>query len=316
MPRRLGIIMDPIQGINIKKDSSFAMLLEAQRREWEIWYMVVDGLRLENNAVVSTASLLKVTDNANQWFELSEPEVIDLSSLDVILMRKDPPFNMEYIYVTYLLELVEKQDTLIVNQPDSLRDCNEKLFTAWFPQCCAPTLVGRRLEDFNRFLSEQSNIVVKPLDGMGGKSIFIVHEHDKNRNVVFETLTDHEQRFAMAQKYIPEIQQGDKRVLLIDGHPVPYALARIPSEKDNRGNLAAGASAVGVELSTRDRWICDQIGPELSKRGLLFVGLDIIGDYLTEINVTSPTCIRELDHIYDLNISADLFDVIDSKLAS
>jgi glutathione synthase len=316
MPRRLGIIMDPIQGINIKKDSSFAMLLEAQRREWEIWYMVVDGLRLEKNTVLSPASLLKVTDDASQWFELSGPEVIDLSGLDVILMRKDPPFNMEYIYATYLLELVEKQDTLIVNRPDSLRDCNEKLFTAWFPQCCAPTLVGRKLADFNRFLSEQSNIVVKPLDGMGGKSIFIVHEHDKNRNVVFETLTDHEQRFAMAQKYIPEIQQGDKRVLLIDGEPIPYALARIPSEKDNRGNLAAGASAVGVELSGRDRWICDQVGPELSKRGLLFVGLDIIGDYLTEINVTSPTCIRELDHIYDLNISADLFEVIERKLAS
>ena len=314
MPYKLGIIMDPIERIKVKKDSSFAMLLEAQHRGWNIHYMLVDDLRLDHDRVVAESRSLAVRDDPQDWFEAASQETIDLADMDVVLMRKDPPFNMEYIYATYLLELVQKQGTLVVNRPDSLRDCNEKLFTAWFPQCCAPTLVSSKLADFNRFLAEQTDIVVKPLDGMGGKSIFIVHEHDKNRNVVFETLTDHEQRFAMAQRYIPEINQGDKRVILIDGNPVPYALARIPSEKDNRGNLAAGASAVGVELSSRDRWICDQVGPELSNRGLLFVGLDIIGDYLTEINVTSPTCIRELDQIYDLNISSDLFDVIEHKL--
>ena len=316
MSYKLGIIMDPIEGINIKKDSSFAMLLEAQRRGWQMYYILMDGLRLEGETVLANAAVITVEDNPDKWFELAATQTIELADMDAILMRKDPPFNMEYIYATYLLELASKRGTLIVNQADSLRDCNEKLYTAWFPQCCAPTLVSRKLEDFNRFLAEQQDIVVKPLDGMGGKSIFIVHNRDRNRNVVFETLTDHEQRFAMAQRFIPEISQGDKRVIMVDGKPVPYALARIPSEKDNRGNLAAGASALGVPLNERDQWICDQVGPELSRRGLLFVGLDIIGDYLTEINVTSPTCIRELDSIYGLNISADLFDVIEHKLTA
>ena len=316
MSYKLGIIMDPIEGINTRKDSSFAMLLEAQRRGWQMYYILMDGLRLEGETVLANAAVITVEDNPDKWFELAATQTIELADMDAILMRKDPPFNMEYIYATYLLELASKRGTLIVNQADSLRDCNEKLYTAWFPQCCAPTLVSRKLEDFNRFLAEQQDIVVKPLDGMGGKSIFIVHNRDRNRNVVFETLTDHEQRFAMAQRFIPEISQGDKRVIMVDGKPVPYALARIPSEKDNRGNLAAGASALGVPLSDRDQWICEQVGPELSRRGLLFVGLDIIGDYLTEINVTSPTCIRELDSIYGLNISADLFDVIEHKLTA
>ena len=307
MSYKLGLIMDPIEGRNTRKDSRFAMLLEAQRRGWQMYYILMDGLRLEGETVLANAAVITVEDNPDKWFELAATQTIELADMDAILMRKDPPFNMEYIYATYLLELASKRGTLIVNQADSLRDCNEKLYTAWFPQCCAPTLVSRKLEDFNRFLAEQQDIVVKPLDGMGGKSIFIVHNRDRNRNVVFETLTDHEQRFAMAQRFIPEISQGDKRVIMVDGKPVPYALARIPSEKDNRGNLAAGASALGVPLNERDQWICDQVGPELSRRGLLFVGLDIIGDYLTEINVTSPTCIRELDSIYGLNISCLLY---------
>ena len=316
MPRKLGIIMDPIEDINIKKDSSFAMLLEAQRRGWEIHYMRLENLRLENDQLLASAQRLQVFDNPDKWFETDMPGTIDLTELDVILMRKDPPFDMEYIYATYLLELAETRGVLVVNRPDSLRDCNEKVFTSWFPQCCAPSLVSRKLADFNSFLDQQGDIVIKPLDGMGGKSIFIVHRSDRNRNVVFETLTDHEQRFAMAQRFIPEISEGDKRILLIDGVPVPYALARIPSEIDGRGNLAAGASAIGVELSERDRWICEQVGEELSRRGLVFVGLDVIGDYLTEINVTSPTCIRELDALYDLNISGQLFDVIERRLAA
>jgi len=308
--------MDPIEGINIKKDSSFAMLLEAQRREWDILYILVNGLHLQGGQVLADAQSLTVFDDAQKWHELGDKETVDLGSLDVVLMRKDPPFDMEYIYVTYLLELASKRGVLVVNRPDSLRDCNEKLYTAWFPQCCAPTLVSRKLSDFNTFLTEQEDIVIKPLDGMGGKSIFTVHVQDRNRNVVFETLTDHEQRFAMAQRYIPEIKEGDKRILLIDGEPVPYALARIPSDQDARGNLAAGASAQGIELSDRDHWICQQIGPELKDRGLIFVGIDVIGEYLTEINVTSPTCIRELDTIYQLNISSDLFDAIEARLAS
>ncbi|MCW8962384.1 MAG: glutathione synthase [Gammaproteobacteria bacterium] len=316
MPRKLGIVMDPVQGINIRKDSSFAMLLEAQRRGWEIFYMLVDEMRLQDGQVKAYVQPLTVFDDPQKWYEAGARRNIDLAGLDVILMRKDPPFDMEYIYATYLLELLHNQGVLVVNRPDSLRDCNEKLFTSWFPQCCAPTLVSRKLADFNQFLAEQGDIVVKPLDGMGGKSIFTVHAHDKNRNVIFETLTDFEKRFAMAQRFIPEINEGDKRILLIDGKPVPYALARIPSEVDNRGNLAAGATARGVALSERDYWICQQVGAELNRRGLLFVGLDVIGDYLTEINVTSPTCIRELDELYKLNISSDLFDAMEAKLSA
>jgi glutathione synthase len=316
MSRKLGIIMDPIEGINVKKDSSFAMLLEAQRRGWQIFYILVNGVRLQGDRVMARTQPLKVDDNADNWFELGNHVTLELAELDLVLMRKDPPFDMEYIYVTYLLELAQAQGTMVVNRPDSLRDCNEKLFTAWFPQCCAPTLVSRSKDDFRDFLTEHGDIVIKPLDGMGGKSIFTVHANDRNRNVVFETLTDHEARFAMAQRYIPEISQGDKRILLIDGKPIPYALARIPSEMDGRGNLAAGATAKGIPLSDRDQWICEQVGPELSRRGLFFVGLDVIGDYLTEINVTSPTCIRELDEIYQLNISGDLFDSIEMHLPS
>lgn len=315
MSRKLGIIMDPIQGINIKKDSSFAMLLEAQRRDWEIFYMLADDIRLQNSQVRAYTRSLKVFDQRQKWYEASEQKEIDLGTLDVILMRKDPPFDMEYVYITYLLEIVSNQEVLVVNRPDSLRDCNEKFFTAWFPQCCAPTLVSRKLADFNEFLTEQNSIVIKPLDSMGGRSIFTVHTHDQNRNVIFETLTDRGKRFAMAQRFIPEISQGDKRILLIDGKPVPYALARIPSEADHRGNLAAGAIAKGVELSERDHWLCQQVGAELSRRGLIFVGLDVIGDYITEINITSPTCIREIDTLYQLNISHDLFDAIEARLA-
>ncbi|TNF93455.1 MAG: glutathione synthase [Gammaproteobacteria bacterium] len=314
MNRRLGIVMDPIQDIKIHKDSSFAMLLEAQARGWELYYMEMSDLRLDTGNVLAKTRSLEVQDNRDNWFKLDHAAEINLNTLDVILMRKDPPFDMEYIYSTYLLELVSEQGVLVVNQPDSLRDCNEKLFTAWFPQCCAPTLVSRNHADFISFLQLHKSIVVKPLDGMGGRSIFTVRENDENRNVILETMTLHEQRFAMAQKFIPEISQGDKRILLIDGHPVPYALARIPTATDSRGNLAAGARAEGVELSERDHWICKQVGPALRERGLVFVGLDVIGDWLTEINVTSPTCIRELDAIYDLNISAELFDVIDNKI--
>lgn len=312
---KLGIVMDPVEEINIKKDSSFAMLLEAQRRDWQIHYMLQSDLSLQDGTVMGRTQRLTVYDDPGHWFDLSTGTTQPLSELDVILMRKDPPFDMEFIYTTYLLELAETQGCLVINRPGSLRDYNEKLFTTRFPGCYAPTLVSRQADDFIRFLDTQQHIVMKPLDGMGGRSIFNVKQGDQNRNVIIETLTDHGQRFAMAQRFLPEIKHGDKRILLIDGIPIDYALARIPGEHDSRGNLAAGAQAKGIELSERDRWLCEQIAPELKARGLVFVGLDVIGDYITEINVTSPTCIRELDTLYDLNICETLFNAIESRLA-
>ena len=288
----LGVLMDPIQHIKIYKDSTFAMLLEAQARNWDIWYMEQGDVVLKNNRVVAKAEQLAVIDQDDGWFEFGESREIQLSDLDVILMRKDPPFDMQYIYTTYLLEL---SGTLVVNNTQALRDANEKLSTAWFPQCCAPSMVSCQAAEFLRFIEEQQDVIVKPLDGMGGASIFRIRKQDPNTNVILETLTQHGSRFIMAQRFIPEISEGDKRILLVDGKPVPYALARIPPEGETRGNLAAGGSGVGVPLSERDLWICEQISPELKRRGILFAGIDVIGDYLTEINITSPTCIRELD---------------------
>lgn len=306
----LGIVMDPIGSIKIYKDSSFAMLLAAQARGWRLFYMQQEDLYLQDGETRAAVRSLRVQDHADDWFELSVAEDIRLADLDVVLMRKDPPMNMEFLYTTYLLELAETQGLLVVNKPSSLRDCNEKLFTAWFPDCCVPTLVSRDSTRFRGFLATHQDIILKPLDAMGGASIFRIRENDPNTSVILETLTDHSQRSAMAQRFIPEISAGDKRILMINGEAVPYALARIPAAGETRGNLAAGGRGEGVELSERDRWICRQVGPALQQRGLLFVGIDIIGDYLTEINVTSPTCIRELDKLYNLDIAGDLMNSI------
>lgn len=316
MTIRLGIVMDPIQSIKTYKDSSFAMLLAAQRRGWPLFYMEQSDLFLRDGEVLASMRSLQVYDRDHDWFELSEANDQPLTALDVVLMRKDPPLDMEFLYTTYLLALASKQGVLVVNRPDSLQNCNEKLFTGWFPQCCAPSLVSRNPSRLRGFLDEHGDIILKPLDGMGGTSIFRVTRDDPNISVILETLTELGQRTAMAQKFIPEISAGDKRILMIDGEPVPYALARIPAKGETRGNLAAGGRGEGVELSDRDRWICAQVGPELRRRGLMFVGIDVIGDYLTEINVTSPTCIRELDAIYGLDIASDLMDVIENQLAS
>ena len=313
MTLRLGVVMDPIGSIKINKDSTFAMLLEAQARGWPIRYMEEHDLFLRDGELFARQRLLKLFDNAGRWFEWGEESTESLSALDVILMRKDPPFDMEYIYTTYLLERAEDAGVLVVNKPRSLRDANEKLFTAWFPQCTPPTLVTRSAAHIRGFLAEHGDIILKPLGGMGGESVFRLRRGDPNTSVALETLTADETRFAMAQRFIPEIAQGDKRILLVDGEPIPYALARIPAEGETRGNLAAGATGVGVPLSERDRWICTQVGPVLREKGLLFVGLDVIGDYLTEINVTSPTCIRELDRLYGLHISAGLMDAIAAR---
>ena len=308
--------MDPIEAINIKKDSSFAMLLAAQERNWDVHYMTFNDLYFRDGTSCATTRRLQVKDDPDCWYTLSDYEAIALHSLDVILMRKDPPFDMEYIYATYLLEQAEAAGTFVVNKPQSLRDASEKLYTAWFPQCCPPTLVTRQIPALRQFLDEQQEIVVKPLDGMGGMSVFRVRTDDLNANVIMETVTHQGSRWIMAQRFVPEISAGDKRILLIDGVPVPYALARIPPAGDTRGNLAIGASGVGIDLSEHDLWICDQVAPSLREKDLLFVGLDVIGDYLTEINVTSPTCIRELEGLYSLDIAGQLLDVIEDRLRS
>ena len=312
--RRLGIVMDPVQSITPKKDSSLAMLLEASRRGYAIHYMQQADLKLLEGTAVARSRLLEVRDDPSSWFELGEEQDILLGDLDVILMRKDPPFDMEYVYTTYILERAELAGALVVNRPQALRDMNEKVFTAWFPDCAPVTLVTRSMADMKAFLKEHGKVVVKPLDGMGGKSIFVVQQGDNNANVIFETLTDYDRRFAMAQVFVPEISEGDKRILLIDGEPVPYSLARIPSADDNRGNLVMGASGEGRELTPRDREICARVGPVLRENGVIFCGIDVIGDYLTEINSTSPTAIRELDSLFSLNIAGLLFDAIESRL--
>jgi glutathione synthase len=309
--RRLGVVMDPINGIKYAKDSTLAMLLAAQARGFELTYLEQSDLALRDGEALGLGRPLKVQADAASWFTLGEPRVGALASLDVILMRKDPPFDMEYVYTTYILERAQMQGALVVNRPQGLRDMNEKVYTAWFPQCCAPTLITRNMAEMQAFLREHGKIVVKPLHGMGGRSIFVVTQDDKNTGVIFETLTDYGERFAIVQRYVPEIvESGDARVLLIDGEPVPFALARIPTATDNRGNLAAGAQGVGRPLTERERWVAGEIGPQLAAKGMLFVGLDVIGGYVTEINVTSPTGIRELEKQFKLDIAGQFIDAV------
>ena len=314
MPIKLGMVMDSIDHINIKKDTSFAMLLEAQVRCWELHYMELNDLFLRNGRAYARTRTLTVQRNAQQWYRFIGEQDIPLDQLDVIIMRKDPPFDQEYIYATYLLERAESMGVYVVNKPQSLRDANEKLFTAWFPQCCAETLVAREPARIRSFLHEQGEIILKPLDGMGGTSIFHLRKDDPNLSVILETMTQYNSRYVMAQKYIPEIKDGDKRILLINGEAVPYALARIPAQGETRGNLAAGGRAEGRELTEQDCWIASQVGPTLREKGLIFVGLDVIGDKLTEINVTSPTCVQELDQQFGLNIAGTLMDHIEINL--
>ncbi|MFM8342812.1 MAG: glutathione synthase [Methylomonas sp.] len=314
MTIKLGMVMDPISQINIKKDTSFAMLLEAQARGWELHYIELDDLFLSNGQAYARTRSLEVQRDVNQWHRFTGEQQIALSELDTIIMRKDPPFNQEYIYATYILEQAEREGVYVVNKPQSLRDANEKMFTAWFPQCCTDTLVARNPQKIRDFLQQHQEIILKPLDGMGGASIFLVRENDPNLSVILETMTEHGQRFIMAQKYLPAIKDGDKRILMVNGEPVPYCLARIPSSGESRGNLAAGGRGEGRPLSDRDRWIAEQVGPTLKAKGLVFVGIDVIGDYLTEVNVTSPTCVQELDKQFGLNISAQLLDHIETHL--
>ncbi|MEQ1486520.1 glutathione synthase [Methyloglobulus sp.] len=314
MPIKLGMVMDPIDRINIKKDTSFAMLLEAQARDWELHYMELGNLYLRNGKAYAKTRTLEVQRDDKQWFRFVAEQDIALDALDVIIMRKDPPFDQEYLYATYLLELAEHAGVYVVNKPQSLRDANEKLFTAWFPQCCTETLVTRDAGRIKDFLNELGEIIVKPLDGMGGASIFHLRGGDPNLSVILETMTQHNTRTVMAQKYLPEIKDGDKRILMVNGEPVPYCLARIPAKGESRGNLAAGGTGEGRPLSDQDRWIANQVGSTLREKGLVFVGLDVIGTTLTEINVTSPTCVQELDKQFGLNISGLLMDHIEAVL--
>jgi len=309
----VAVLMDPIQLINVKKDSTFAMLLEAQRRGHEVLYMTQSDLAVRNDAPWAHAAVVTVRDDAHDWFALQPAQWRDLREVDVILARKDPPFDGQFLYDTMVLELAQRAGALVVNDPQALRDANEKLFSLQFPQCIPPTLIARDATELKRFSADQGEIVLKPLDGMGGHSIFRSRRDDPNLNVILETLTDEGRRFAVAQRYLPEISAGDRRILLVDGEPVPYLLARMPQGDDFRGNLARGGKGVGMPLNERERWIAAQVGPELRRRGMLFVGLDVIGDYLTEVNVTSPTCIRELDAQFDLNIAGMLFDVIEAR---
>ncbi|MGH8435242.1 MAG: glutathione synthase [Pseudomonas sp.] len=315
MSIRLGIVMDPIARISFKKDSSLAMLLAAQARGWSLFYMEQQDLYQIGGEARARMRPLKVFEDPQHWFEVDAESDLPLSDLDVILMRKDPPFDLEFVYSTYLLEQAERAGVLVVNRPQSLRDCNEKLFATQFPHCTPPTLVSRRADILREFAQEQRDIILKPLDGMGGSSIFRHREGDPNLSVILETLTAHGTQQIMAQGYLPAIKDGDKRILMIDGEPVPYCLARIPAAGETRGNLAAGGRGEARPLTERDRWIAAQVGPTLREKGLLFVGLDVIGEYLTEINVTSPTCIREIDNAFGTKIGEQLMDAIAKKLS-
>ena len=314
MTRQLGVIMDPIAAINPKKDTTLVLLLAAQERGWDLWYMEQSDLALEGSTPVARQRPLRVRDDLKDWFELGAPVEAPLTSLDCILMRKDPPFDSEYIYSTYLLEAAERLGVLVVNRPASLRDCNEKLFATQFPQCTPPLLVSRDPARLRAFHRQHRDVIYKPLDGMGGIGIFRARDPEPNLSVIIETLTNHGRTTIMAQRYIPAIVEGDKRILMVDGEAVPYCLARVPEVGEVRGNLAAGGTGIVQALSERDHWIAAQVAPVLRERGLLFVGLDVIGDYLTEINVTSPTCAREIDREKGTRIGARLIDAIERRL--
>jgi glutathione synthase len=312
LARDVVVVMDPIASIKIAKDSTFAMLLEAQQRQYRLFYVTPGGLAMSGAAAVAEVAPLTVRDDPSGWFEIGPKSQRALGPADLILMRKDPPVDADFLHDTLILSAAQRAGALVVNDPRGLRDHNEKLAALEFPQCCPPTVVSRNSSKIKEFVAEHGDAVLKPLDGMGGRSIFRARAGDPNLNVILETLTAGGLHLAMAQRYLPEIVSGDKRILLIDGVPVDYCLARIPQGDEFRGNLAAGGRGEGRPLSARDRWIAAEVGPEMRRRGMRFVGLDVIGDYLTEVNVTSPTCIRELDAQFGLNIAGMLFDALET----
>ena len=310
---KLGIIMDPIGKINIEKDSSFAMLLAAQKCGWDLLYMELSDLYMDNDTPIARMRNLEVNNDSKKWYSLSDYTVENLCTLDIILMRKDPPFSLEYIYSTYILEHAQRLGVLVVNNPTALRSVNEKFYITYFPNCIPPTRVSKDTEILLDFVKEQNSAIVKPLDSMGGNGIHHITELNEKTKTILQSATKNNSEYVMAQKFLPEISDGDKRILLIGGKPVPYALSRIPKNSNSKGNLAQGATGKGVELNARDKWICEQVGSKLNDMGLIFVGIDIIGDYLTEINVTSPTCIRELEKIFDIDIAKQLINFLEER---
>ncbi|MDC0492185.1 glutathione synthase [Candidatus Pseudothioglobus singularis] len=314
-PIRLGVLMDDISSIKPHKDSTFAMMLEAQARHWEIYTFDSSDMYYSDGRVIADSRKTLVNDSESDWHSREDAQPLSLGTLDAVFMRKDPPFDMDYIYATYLLEQLESDGVLVFNKPSSLRDANEKLFALNFPECIPKTLVSSNIEKLKTYINEIQTVVVKPLDGMGGTDIYKLSQGDHNIDEVLQKITNNQSRYIMAQEFLPEIKEGDKRILLINGKPVDYALARLPAEGSFKGNLAAGAKGIGQPLSQRDRYLCSQIAPMLIEKELMFVGLDVIGNYITEINVTSPTCIRELDKQFGLNISATLLDEVENKLS-
>lgn len=314
MAKKIGVLMDPIEKIKVEKDTSLAMMLAAQKRGWQLSYFQREDLSMRDGVPSASMQSVKVYDDKDHWFDLGPVEEKPLTTLDCILMRQDPPFNMDYVFATYFLQRAADDGVLVLNNPAALRDINEKMYTAWFPDCCPPTLITSRHDKLRDFHQEHKDIIVKPLDGMGGASIFRLRADDPNVSVVLETMTDFGKTQIMAQRYIPEITDGDKRILVVDGEPVPHALARMPAAGETRGNLAAGGTGVAVPLTPRDREIIAQIGPKLVEKGVLFAGVDVIGDWVTEINVTSPTCARELDEQCNLDIGSQFMDAIASRL--
>lgn len=314
MSLKVGVVMDPIESIKPVKDSSFAMMLAAQARGWELYYLPPSELYLDQGEARGRYQAVTVRDQSDDYYTLGESIDGPLGELDAILMRVDPPFDMDYIYITYILERAEAAGALVVNRPNALRDCNEKLFTAWFPEHCPRTLVTASSERLRERLAEMGDSIIKPLDGMGGESIFRMRADDPNIGVILEHMTLRGKRQCMMQEFLPDITEGDKRVLVVDGEVVPYTLARIPTKGETRGNLAAGGRGVAMPITDKERAIAEAVAPELVKRGLMFVGLDMIGGKLTEINVTSPTCIREIDAAYDIDIAGQLMDAIERKL--
>ena len=318
MAIRLGVVMDPIHTFKPKKDTTVLLMQAAETAGWQIIGFEQGDLWLDQGVAMGSGKCLEIAADAHihpeSWYREGQQSTYALGDFDVLLMRKDPPFDSEYVYSTYILEAAQRQGALVVNDPQSLRDCNEKVFATQFPECCPPVLVTKNNRLLREFHQKHSDVIFKPLDGMGGSGIFRVKSDDPNLGVILETLTKFGTETIMAQRYLPEIKAGDKRILVIDGEAVPYSLARIPSQGETRGNLAAGGTGVAQPLTDRDRWIVAQVAPSLVAKGLLFVGLDVIGDYLTEINVTSPTCAREISTAYKIDIGAQLVSAITKRL--
>ncbi|MFQ3788571.1 glutathione synthase [Halomonas sp. A29] len=314
-PLRVGVVMDAIAHLTYKKDTTLAMLWAAQERGWSLHYMEQEDLYLRDGRAHARMRDLTAFRNPDDWYALGAPEERPLAELDAILMRKDPPVDAHFLNAVHLLGFAEREGVLVVNPTRALLECNEKLFAQQFPQCCTPTVVSCSEAVLRAFHAEHRDVIFKPLDGMGGSGIFHVQPEGRNLGAIIETLTERGQRQIMAQRYIPEIKDGDTRILLVDGEPVPFGLARVPMAGETRGNLAAGGTGVSRELTARDHWLIEQVQPMIREKGLMFVGLDVIGDYITEINVTSPTCVREIDDQRGTDIAGLLMDAIERRLA-